>query len=54
MTNFILSTFTAVIMAVSFSLVGGEAETTVSSQLTEERQIELYEQVMDGCLVTQE
>lgn len=51
MTNFILSALTVITMAVSFSLSGGETEPTVSNQLTEEQQIEIYEQVMDECVL---
>ena len=48
MTNFILSTFAGIIIAV-VSLAWGNTEPTTGNQLTEQEQIELYEQVMDGC-----
>ena len=51
MTNFILSALTAITFAVSFSLSGGETEPSVNSQLTEEQQIYIYEQVMDECVI---
>lgn len=51
MTNFIISALTVITMAVSFSLASRESETTVNNQLTEEQQIEIYEQVMDECVL---
>lgn len=38
-------------MAVSFSLAVSETELSVSNQLIEEQQIEIYEHVMDECVL---
>lgn len=50
MTNFILSTIAGIIVAV-VSLAWDNTEPTTGNQLSEQEQIEIYEQVMDGCMV---